>query len=361
VQFSRTPNPTIAPAPVGRHECDAGGHRAARTGRDLLAVDPDAAGARDRPEHQRQDLRAARAGEPRDADHLPATAVEIDVVDLQPAETADLERDLPAAVVGADMRRAQLLAPDHERHEPVLVDVADVPRADAAAVAQDRDTVPNREDLVEAVGHVDDAEALRSYAAQGLEQHLDLLARQRRGRLVNDEHPRLLPVPEGANDRDPGALGGAELRHRPANVELVAQRAQALLGVAALGAPADAPAERGRDLAPERQVLDRAERLDEPEVLVHEAQPGVVRRARVAQLDLLAGQLDPRAGVGLVVARQHLYERRLAAAVLADQRVDLAPPDVEVDAVEGLGARERLAEAADREDSVHLAHLTSPG
>jgi hypothetical protein len=137
---------------------------------------------------------------------------------------------------------------------------------------------------------------LRAYAAHRLEQRPDLLARQRRGGLVNDEHPRLLPVPEGADDRDPGALGGTELRDRPANVEVVAQRAQALLGVPALGAPADAPAERGRDLAPERQVLERAENLDEPEVLVRATRRCAMRSRRAA--DRLAGQLDLGAGSG---------------------------------------------------------------
>src|SRR5207248_3535687 len=99
--------------------------------------------------------------------------------------------------------------------------------------------------------------------------------------------------------------------------------------------------------------------LDEPEVLVDEAQAGVARSDRVAQRHRLAGQRDLGAGVGLVVARQHLDERRLAAAVLADQRVNLAGRDVEVDAVQGLGAREALAEAADREDGVHRAQLAS--
>ena len=55
-------------------------------------------------------------------------------------------------------------------------------------------------------------------------------------------------------------------------------------------------------------------------------------------------------GVGLVVAGEHLDQRRLAGAVLADQRVDLARAQVEVDAVEGPGAGERLGQPADAQD-----------
>ena len=44
--------------------------------------------------------------------------------------------------------------------------------------------------------------------------------------------------------------------------------------------------------------------------------------------------------VGLVEAVEHAHQRALAGAVLAEQRVHLARPDVEVDAVVGDHARE---------------------
>ena len=49
------------------------------------------------------------------------------------------------------------------------------------------------------------------------------------------------------------------------------------------------------------------------------------------------------AGVGLVDARQDLDQGRLAGAVLAEQRMDLAATDVEVDVIE----RQRRGEALD--------------
>ena len=53
----------------------------------------------------------------------------------------------------------------------------------------------------------------------------------------------------------------------------------------------------------------------------------------VEKRDRLAVDLD-RAGVGLQRAVEDLHERRLARAVLAGERVDLARPQLEVDAVE---------------------------
>ena len=60
--------------------------------------------------------------------------------------------------------------------------------------------------------------------------------------------------------------------------------------------------------------------------------------------DLLAAPADG-AVVGLVGPGQHLDQGGLARAVLAEQTVHLAGLDVEVDAVEGPHAGERLGDA----------------
>ena len=52
--------------------------------------------------------------------------------------------------------------------------------------------------------------------------------------------------------------------------------------------------------------------------------------------------------IRLIDAAQNLYQRRLAGAVLADDRVHFAGHDVEVDAVENAVADERLANSAPR-------------
>src|SRR5207244_3578336 len=73
------------------------------------------------------------------------------------------------------------------------------------------------------------------------------------------------------------------------------------------------------------------------------------RAARRRDLDPLAVELD-LAGGRLVVAGEDLQQRRLAGAVLAEQPVDLAALDGQVDAVQGERAREALRDAGHAED-----------
>jgi len=95
---------------------------------------------------------------------------------------------------------------------------------------------------------------------------------------------------------------------------------------------------------PEVEVLDRAERGHEAEVLVDEVQLGV------AQVAGGVTDLDDRAGVGVVQARQDLDERRLARSVLPDDRDDLAGGDLKRHAVERLEPWERLRQAGDPQE-----------
>ena len=69
--------------------------------------------------------------------------------------------------------------------------------------------------------------------------------------------------------------------------------------------------------------------------------PSSMAACGCAERDLLAVPGD-RALVGLVGAGEHLDQGGLAGAVLAEQAVHLAGADVEVDAVEGPDAGERL-------------------
>ena len=73
--------------------------------------------------------------------------------------------------------------------------------------------------------------------------------------------------------------------------------------------------------------------------------PGRDRVARRAERD--RPPVDPDlAGVGPVEPVEDVHERALAGAVLAEQGVDLADAQVEVDAVVGDDAREALDDAA---------------
>ena len=94
-------------------------------------------------------------------------------------------------------------------------------------------------------------------------------------------------------------------------------------------------------------------------MLVHHPDPGLDRVAGGAEGDRLSVQQD-LAGIRAVEPVEDVHQRRLAGAVLAEQRVHLAAPDVEVDVVVGDDARELLADPAHLEDEVVGHHLRDP-
>ena len=97
--------------------------------------------------------------------------------------------------------------------------------------------------------------------------------------------------------------------------------------------------------SPRIDVLGDGERRDEPEVLVHHADPGVERVARRVRTRPARRRAD-LALVGPVEAGEDVRERALAGAVLAEQRVHLALGRLEVDAVVRDDAREPLGDPA---------------
>ena len=104
-------------------------------------------------------------------------------------------------------------------------------------------------------------------------------------------------------------------------------------------------------LVAQHHVLGDRERLHQLEVLVDHADAvgdGVGRAPEAHGLALD----DELAGVGLVEPEDHVHERRLAGAVLAQQAVDLAAAELEVDGVVGQDAREPLGDPAGGEDDV---------
>jgi hypothetical protein len=111
-----------------------------------------------------------------------------------------------------------------------------------------------------------------------------------------------------------------------------------------LGAPAAEPAPLAQG-----DVLRHGEGGHQPEVLVHHAHPGLDGVARRVQLDGLAPEPD-RAGVGPVQPGEDVREGGLAGTVLAEQRVDLARPDLEVDGVVGEDAAGEPLGDAGRDD-----------
>ena len=227
---------------------------------------------------------------------------------------------------------------------------------DHAAAAQDGDAVGQREDLVEPVRDVEHARARAADLADHGEQPLDLVVRQHRGRLVEHQHAvAAVPALQRRGDRDHRALDRRGGGQRAVDVEVDAEAGEDAAGLALLLAPADAAQRAAGEAAVQREVVHGVELEDEPEVLVDEAQPV---RDGVAERERLAVELRDGAGIGRVVAGERLDQRRLARAVLADERVDLARADVERRVDQRARGAERLGERADAQDGRRLGAVS---
>ena len=223
----------------------------------------------------------------------------------------------------------QHVAPDHQAREALLGGALGGHRVDLLAAPQHGHAVGDLQHLAELVADEDDRHAVVAQRAQHLEQLAGLLRGQHRGRLV--EHEDAGVAVERLEDLH--ALLGADghvLDHRvgvdgeAVALGQLAHPAGALAHVEQAAAPAR--------LAAEHDVLGHGHDRHEHEVLVHHADAELDRLRRRVDLDRLAVHAD-LALVGVVEPVQDRHQRRLAGAVLAQQGVHLAGPQVEVDPV----------------------------
>ena len=143
-------------------------------------------------EEREQQLLLALAVEAAEADDLAAADREVDAVEpVLPAQAAGGEQRLGAG--GADRLRRELgldVAADHQPDDLGGRAGALGEGLDVAAVAEDREGVAERLDLVHAVRDEDRGDALGLQLGEQAVDGLDVAAGQRRGRLVEDEHRR---------------------------------------------------------------------------------------------------------------------------------------------------------------------------
>ena len=174
-----------------------------------------------------------------------------------------------------------------------------------------------------------------------LEEAIGLLRSEDRRRLVEDQDP--CPAEELLEDLHPLLFAHRQLPDRGGRVD-----AEAVLVREIADQRLDLTHRSGPPVLPqaEHDVLGCGEAVHQPEVLIHHPDPVQRRVLRRPEGHLLAVEHDA-AAVRPVEARQHRTERRLAGAVLAEQTVDLARAEVEVDRVDGGDAIERLGQTSD--------------
>ena len=208
------------------------------------------------------------------------------------------------------------LAPDHQLGELLARGLGGAALRHHRAVAHHVDRVGQRHDLAQLVRDQDHRGAAVAQRAQDVEQLVGLLRRQHRGRLVEDQDAGA--AIQRLQDLDALLLADRQVADQRVRVDAQRVFAAEPLDLGARG-PRLCSQQRAR-LGAEHDVLQHREGVDQHEVLVHHADAGVDRVARVADRDRLAVDED-LAAVGLVEAVQDAHQRRLAGAVLADDAV----------------------------------------
>ena len=275
----------------------------------------------------------------RDAAHL------LDLAVVDHVQVADLE-ERRARVGRALLDPEHDLAPDHQLRQAGLGRALARDGVDLLAAAEDADPVGDLEHLVQLVRDEDDRHPAGLQVAEDLEQLERLLRREDGGRLVEDQDVRL--AVERLQDLHPLLLADRDVGDQRVGVDLELELRGELADALVRGAVVEH--DPGvRRLVREHDVLrDRHDR-DEHEVLVHHPDPAVDRVLRRLEDDGLAVHED-LALVGPVEPVEDVHQRRLAGAVLAEQRVHLARPQVEVDVVVRDDPRKALRDPAKLED-----------
>ena len=228
-------------------------------------------------------------------------------------------------------------------HDLLLRRLGPLQHRNSLTEAEHGDPVRAFEDVVQVVGDDHDPQASLGQAADEV-QHLARLghAESRRGLVEDDElrlphdrfrHRDRLPLTAGqAGDRLPDR---PQRGHREAVERLAGRALHARLVENHSGADA---------LPAQEHVRDDVEVVREREVLVHDLDPELGGVARAVDVHVLTLEAD-LALVERVDPGDGLDQGRLAGAVVADQRHDLAAANLEVDPVERLDGTERLRDA----------------
>ena len=289
-------------------------------------------------EHGARQLRAPRADQTRDAEHLARTDGEADVAQQTAVEVLDLQDRIAGGGGDLGVFLTHFTA-DHHGDEPLAVHLADGERIDMLAVTQDGNIVAEVEHLVQTVRNIDDGDALFAKLLDDAEHDLQLAVGQHGGRFVHDEHAGV--VVDGVHDLHDLLFRHRQRRDLRVHVDVHAEIVHDLLRLPAHTGPVHELALH-HNVAEEHIFCDR-QRLRQLDLLMHHADARAARLDRRLEAAALAVEND-LACVRLVDTGEHLDERGLARAVFTHKAVDRAALDVDGDVIQRLDAGEFLGD-----------------
>ena len=304
-------------------------------------------------DQRRHEQGLAVARHPGDADDLAGPHLQPDIVQVgaelrvrRHGKPVEAQTDL-AGRAPVRCRRGERF-PQHHLGQAAGGFLARRAGRDDLAAAQDGGVLAQDADFFQLVRDIEDRAALAGEPAQGLEQDLDLLRRQDRGRLVHDDELRILQ--QAAHDLDALALADRKIADHEVRVE-----PQAVAG-RDLDDPAAQVALRQLRRHAERDVLRYRQRLEQREMLEDHADAFGARLRRPVRRERLAAQ-GHGAGIGSQHAVDDLHQGGLAGAVLAEQGVDFAFADAERYVVVRQHAGERSGNPVETEKGLrHAVH-----
>src|SRR5208283_1462498 len=245
------------------------------------------------------------------------------------AQAVDLEDHL--ARTGRLLVHRQLDGTTHHQRGQLLVCRRRWRRADNPAAAENSYPVGDLLHLLQLVADEDDRLPRCLQFAHDAEKLVGLARGEHGGGLVENDNARL--AVQGLDDLDPLLDADGQVLHDRVRVDGEPVAARELEHVLA-GLPAIEQSEHRRALHTQHDVLGDGEDRHQHEVLVDHAYPGGQGVAGVVESDDLAVD-ENLAHVGLQEPVEDVHQRRLAGSVLAEQGVDLARLNGEVDAVIG--------------------------
>ena len=280
-----------------------------------------------------------------DAEHFAGARLERDVlqaagqrqpVGLQHRRTIGRWRQRDIVRIGLLQRLAALA--DHRFDQGGLAGRGGCGLGDLPAVAEHRHGVGDAQDVLDEMRDEDDAGAFVAQPPQGRKQALDLGRRQRRGRLVEDDDA-------GTREQDAGDLDQllqadrqiTEPRHR---IDVDAEPCELLAGFARHAPPLHQAEAIGR-LGAKEDVFGHRQVGSDAELLVDHGDAGRVRVARRPETGFLSVQ-HKATGEFRMHAGDDLHQRAFSRAVFADETMDLAGIQREIDPTKSFDAAEAL-------------------
>ncbi len=286
-----------------------------------------------RAEDEVHELAAARAHEASEAEDLPRAHLEAHVLDdAAPGEAPKLQLHGSRRHIFLSVEKGGVAA-HHLADDRVHVDFRAQESAHALPVLQDRDPVPDLEDLLQVVGDVDDPDPLGLEAADQIHERVRLLQPEGAGRLVHDDDPGL-PV-TGLHDLQHLLLRRGEVLDHRVFLQVELKGADEIARPLVLRPGIHHQREGRRPLVPEEDVVRHREALDQLRLLVDGGDAELDGLPRREAAVLRPAEHD-RARVRCDRAGKDLGQGRLARAVFPDQAVHLPFGKLEGDVVQRL-------------------------